>query len=500
MKAELITKKGNTGFSTIDALMALAILSVSITSIIPLTFGGQSMFVDSETNLAAISLATNNVELAKDQLKANFNVSSVTASGTDPFYDDRIDVTAISPCSKSIKSLVEWSNDSRDQSLQVNTLITDPVEAQKVGGYCDPSPPAPGWDAPTSFDILSAGDFAGKGTGIAVTYINGTRYTFLTTDTNTLNSDNFYAIDVSDPKNTTSDDIASVKVKNKGLNGIVVSGNYAFVIYNDVENQLMVVDISNPLDLKLVDTASRTLPNMTAGVNPIGVSIFYYDDKIYIGTEYLAFGSPGENEEFHIFDVSNPEDPIWQSSINVDRRINRIAVRGGIAYLATGSGGDNTPLKIYNLNSLTKIGEFINSNNWNGKSLYLLGNKLYLGLERQSPGSQTGPEFHIFNISNPSNLDELGSEELNLAPSSSAGISAIAVQGNLAFLMTTDSNDKLIVMDVSDPSDLTQINTCPSDPIPQIGTGIIYLDDYLFASIKDNLAFRIIYSGPSCSQ
>lgn len=487
-----IFKKGE-GFSTIDAMIALAILAMVFTPIISLTLGDQSMSVDSETSHAALLIAKRNMDVAKAQLRNDF-YGTVSPESNDVFYTPLdVDVTDISPCSKNVKSWVNWRNESRSQHSEVVSMITSPEESMMIGGNCDPLPPIGDWDAPKSFNIFGPNDFDGQGTGVDVSFINGTRYAFLTTDADKPGSDNFYIINAQDPAMAFIE--AQLKIGDEGLNGLAVVGNYAYALYTSEENQLVVVDIVNHDVVENGSNLGYTLPNVTPGENPIPVSIFYYDQKLYIGTEYLAFGNPGENEELHVFDLSTPASPSWQSSINVDRRINGITVRGGVAYLATGSGGDNTPLKIYDLSSGSMMSEFTNTNNWNGKSLYLLGTKLYFGLERQSTGND--PEFYVFDISNPSSpveskvLDDFG-------PPSSAAITGVVVQGNLAFLVTTDSNDeRLYIMDITKPG-LPRVNTCSVPPLPQAGTGIVYMDDYLFVSIRSNEAFRIIYPSLTC--
>ncbi len=166
---------------------------------------------------------------------------------------------------------------------------------------------------------------------------------------------------------------------------------YALLANYDITNQLMVVDVTN--SPTLIPGASQTLPKLTNGRPK---SIYYYDKKLYIGTEYVpcvGCTDPEKNNELHIYDVQDPRNPQWKASIDVGRDVNDIIVRNGLAYLATGPGssGVRNPLKIYDIdpNSPTYkqlVGSYSMTTGplagQAGTSLYLIGQKLYLGLER----------------------------------------------------------------------------------------------------------------------
>ncbi|NCN08173.1 prepilin-type N-terminal cleavage/methylation domain-containing protein [Candidatus Parcubacteria bacterium] len=488
----------NRGFSVLEVLIALAILTLGISAAILIVFGNQSLKIDNETNGEALYKAKSLLERARASSTLDFISINTTATTSEDIYSKKFNVADVSPCAKDLTSVVNWLSSFRPLEIQLTTRVTSLDEAEKLGGFCDPVAPESAWDKPNAFDIVSPSDFGGKGTGIAVAYLNGIRYVFLTTDS--ANKENFWSIDTTDPQNIDIDnDAHGIMAGEKGLNGITIAGNYAYVLNNDTSSHLLVVDITNPLDPKHLIDASSTIIGLTNGR---AKSIFYYDKKIYVGTEFV---SPTLNNEFYIFDVSTPDDPEQEASIKVNRNVNSIVVRDGIAYLAIGSGSSNpyTPLRAYNVDQnstqyLQKVGEYATTTNWHGTSLYLLGSKLYFGLERKSPSSQLAPEFLIFDTAN---LNEpIGSKELNLTPQSSAGVSGVVVQGHLAFLVTTASNARLFILNVSSSAKPEIIKSkCKTAPLPQNATGLVYSDNLLFLSIKDNEAFRIIYNELSCS-
>ena len=372
MKAQSIGKKYNKGMSTLEILIAFAVVILCVSAVILVVFSNQSIAVDTQTNIEAISKAKALLEEARADSREDFN--SISEVEPDPleFYKSGLKIFDISPCAKNLTSAVNWG-DYRPQGVELSTIVTNPF----LGVYCDPTPPASSWEAPTAYNVLSPSDFDGKGTGIAISFVNGIPYAFLTTDSNTPGKDDFWVIDISDPENITSDDISSARIGEKGLSGITVVGNYAYVLHNDITNHLMMVDITDPLNPIKIIGATVTLQGLTNGK---ARSIFYYDKKLYIGTDFV---SPSLNNEFHIIDLPSPTSPSWQTSIKINRNVNYIAVRDGLAYLATGSGSTSpyTPLKIFDVdpdssNYLEKIDEFENLINWHGTAVYILGNKI----------------------------------------------------------------------------------------------------------------------------
>lgn len=493
------------GSATLEILIAFVVLTLAMGAVIMVIFGNQSVVVDSELSNEALSKAQKILEDSRRASRQNFSsivsASSTETSGSILFSKD-LSVYDISPCAKELVGRVYWEgSNERSQEVGLITRITSLADALMLGSFCDPFPPTNEWDTPTAFDVLSPSDFAGHGTGVAAGYLNGIRYAFLTTDASS--GDNFYVIDTTDPETISSAvDIHSMRVGDNGLNGIALAGNYAYILNDDTTSQLLVVDITDPLDPRHLAYASRTLPNLTNGLPR---SIYYYNQKIYIGTQYVP--PIGSNDEFHIFNVSDPDNPVPEASISVDRNVNDIVVRNGLAYLAIGSGStaSSTPLRIFDVSNsssptyLDLVSEFQGINNWHGTSLYLLGSRLYLGLGRRSPVS-SGAEFYILNV--PTNVGAastptvISSSTLALLPASSASIASIVVQGNLAFLATTVSNaagsKRLLVLNIA-TSPPIRLNNCSSSPIPQNATDLVYQDNLLFMSLRDNKAFRIIY-------
>ena len=124
------------------------------------------------------------------------------------------------------------------------------------------------------------------------------------------------------------------------------------------------------------------------------------------------------------------------------------------------SGGKE--LKIFDVSapsSINEVGGFNSSEgDGNGKSLYLVSNKLYLG--KTVPNA--GADFHILNNTDPaSTLTEIGP-----GIDSASSINGIIVRGYLAFFIT---NTQFQTWNISDPTAIVSY----ASPLALPGTGIV---------------------------
>ncbi len=347
MKVESIGKKNiiknsEQGSSILEMLIAIAVLTLGISSVIMLVFANQSVTLDSTTSGEALYKAKKLLEDARASSTADFNSVISAATTSDDIYFKKFDATDLTPCRKEIISRTQWSTEKlRPQKIELKTDITDIAEAFARGGDCAAEPPPPEDDWSNS-DIFGAIDLE-QSTTTEIDVKGATAY--ISTKAETTAKDDFYSIDVGDP---TTPMIVGRLDTGPGLNAIDVATStnghlYAYAANNDTAHQLQIIDITNSAHPVLA--ASSTLPLMTAG---IARSIYYYNKKVYIGTQYLSCPActPAQNNEFHIFDVSDPTNPQWKGSIKVNRNVNAILVRSGIAYVATGPGSSSpyTPL------------------------------------------------------------------------------------------------------------------------------------------------------------
>lgn len=155
------------------------------------------------------------------------------------------------------------------------------------------------------------------------------------------------------------------------INRIDVVGNFLFAAHNSSTTQVSSLMTNSRFEPGGFATSS--LPGV-AGVRPEGVSIFYSDSKIFVGTKRTA------GHEFHIFDVSNPLHPTWLGSREINHNINDIFVKDNLAFLATsGNLRDLIVLDICDPTNIRQVAEIDLVGNEDGKSVFVAGNYIFLG-------------------------------------------------------------------------------------------------------------------------
>lgn len=520
------------GFSTIEILITFAVGIIFLTAAMMVAFSDPTLTrqislntsyaaaLDTALDGSALATSSNKIGQLMNDIAGNW--SALVSSDTDGFYTNDPVVTDISPCMKEITNATTWSTfQSRVRSMTFGTAISNMDTAIALGpGGCDPLPPGD-WNNPESNNLAQANiSGADNGTGIAVKYVQGTRYAFITTNPQgSGNKKEFTVIDVTDIS-VESSDVKATLAMDKGLLGLAIAGDYAYVLNNDVTNQLQIIDINDPeAPIKL--PTSYTLPNITCtfhnqNCQRIGRSIVYYDGYLFIGTGYMVGHSP----EFHIYCVSDnsvagcsPTTPVALGRLNLDHNVNDIAVAGNFAYLATSADyGELTVIDVSNKTSLGTPPTYSNQNVNNLKynaittqgnastedatSVYVLGSKLYLGRERVN--NQHEREFYVLDISNHANITSLGMTTLGLGNNSF--LSDIEVQSKTAFVSATDSNQSLLIIDVTNSANPQKRNNCSDFNTSQRATALSYNSNIIFLSQdQGSTLLKIVYDhGNAC--
>lgn len=450
-----------------EILVALTIFVLTITAIIFLSSGSQSVSVDTELNNQTIYKAKEQLENARATAKNNFS-SLVSASSADNGFLKELIVENLGAYEKKVTSKVSWQiTPSRILKTELATIISDWKSAVAVGGDTGGGGISGDWKNPRTLGSVDMGP-GNSATGLDV--IN--KIVYLSAEASDSKKPDFYIIDATNGQNPS---IRSSINTGPGLNAVDVAGHYAYVANQDDSSQLQIIDVNNLNSPNLA--ASFKLP----GASGIGNSIFYYNQKIYIGTKKAT------GPEFFIIDVTNPTNPISLGNKEINADVNAIYIKNNIAYLAV---SNEYELKIFNINNpaqITEIGSFnAPGDSEDGKSLDLVNDKLYLG--RTVGGNHANHhELHIFNVSNPSSIQNLGSKDLT------ADLNSLKIRDYLAFLATSDSNKEFQVWNISDPANIAFWS---SFNFPQVATGIDFEDNIVYVSIRSNDALRIITSSP----
>ncbi len=515
------------GFSTIELLIAFAILLVNITGILLLSSGvqgqgqgtaallyqGQSVSVNSETNQEAIHMAQGLLEKARADSREDFNLVN-PYTGSNPSgpltYTETLNVTQPDFFTKEVVSTVTWEIAGKNFSSILTTLLTNP-EAINGGDTCG-SVLEGDWtnlqkteyefgddilnDTSSGFPITAIQTFDKK-MYITVNNVNGN------------NDETFFILNITDSVLTNGDVLGKLDNSpgaiSEGLSSVAVDGtSYAYVAnaYDSspktcIENhncaQLQIIDIGNPSNPSVIrnfKVDSSTSGNKLAN----GTSVFYRNKIVYLG---LANATSGP--ELYILDVGGggmggtPSSPIVLSSIEIGNGINAISVKDNYLYMASPHSQE---LKIFNVSDLSSpasAGNFNSlSGSGNGKSMYLVGSKLYLG--KTVPN--TGNDFHILNKTNSDiALPELGGKNFT------SSINGIIVRNYLAFFIT--SNGQFQTWKIDDPTNITEyaspLTLPPGSGGGLQGTATDCEGNYIFVgseSSNDKGYISVITGGP----
>lgn len=528
--------QNSSGFSTLELLIAIAILVTAISGSVLVVFGGmagdggnpiifqnQTISLDNQANNEALALADSLMEHAWASASADFN--SLSDISDYDFFRQEFDITDINPCKKSGVASVSWSTDqNRPQLINLNTTFTNFAEALALGGDCGPnSPPATEWWFPLTFEDYDIGAQSGPmiiqppslragNSGVGATSVdfiekNGSKYVILTAQSSS--EDDLWIINVDDGHNAFI--VSSLETKNLGLNNADAAGNLVFALtagsYNTKPSELQIINISDLSVPSLVATKSLGISGTDSSNNPNAGAIYSYDGKVYVGAHRTG------GSEFKIFSATAPFNLL--GSLEINHNVNDIIVSGDYAYLATSDDGDelmiidiSDPTNLTHPNPSDPAGKlrFDMPGLYDGKTLFYLSNKIYIGRERASEANDSAnPNFYILDVSNPTLVVELGSKRMTRNPSQVLDILTVHVVSHLAFIGTNDSNPEFQVFRIDNPLDIKNCNEAPPAgytfppegcgryDFPAKVTDIEFHDNYIYASIESNATFRILW-------
>ncbi|MBI4084990.1 MAG: hypothetical protein HY432_00580 [Candidatus Liptonbacteria bacterium] len=456
------------GQSALEILIAIGILALSLSTMIIVISGSQSVSVDSQEANQAINLARKSLENAVAAAKNDF-AGLISSSSTQDEFLKEVIVEDLDVNTKEVTSRVSWVTDPlRPQKVELTTLVTNWEIFSDTGGDTGGGGPSGDWQNPRTLGSVDLGP-GEEATGLDV--VNKIIY-FSATAASQSKAD-FFIVNATDGENPY---IVSSLNTGAGLNSVDTAGNFAFVANSNTDAQLQVIDISNAASPFVANSFKLT---GVAGSGAIGQKVFYLDKKVYIGTKSAT------GPEFHIIDVSNPNAPSEVGSFEVSGDVNDIFVFGSVAYIATSLNAKELQiLNVSNPASIIEIGSFDGAGNDDGKSVFVsAGTTAYLG---RAGGTQN---LAILDVSDPASPQQLSTA--NLSTPSNVGVNGIYVRDYLAFLVTDDSNKEFQVWNISSSSNPT---VWSSFNFPQVGADVDFEDNLVYVSVRSNDAARIITS------
>ncbi len=519
MKIENLKLKirSDKGIGVLEVIISLMVITSAVTAVILVVYSNQDIRLDNEVNNVALYRASEIIEKARVAGAVDFN-AVISSSSLNDIFTEGLAVSDSSPCRKDIAGSVNWSiKASRSQNVYLTTTLISQDEAEDLGYDCDLSGgPISEWWHPDTFVSVDFGSLGGDNNGTSATSIevitkNGSKYAVLSSTHGTTTVPDVWVVDVTDVTDGAAPYTTSLEGSldlSAGLNEIDVAGDYAFAANYENQKQLHVIDM---LDLAVPDgLASISLSGVNpAGSYPQGRKVFYYNDRVYVGINETA------GAEFHVFDVSDPADPIHLGGLELFHNVHDIIVRGNYAYLATSDNtGEVMMIDVSNPGALDDVPYPLNPyhpdnsgmkfnvpGDYDGTSLYLLGNKLYLG-RKGGYNNSAIHNFFVLDISQPTAIVSLGSKYITRNPNVALGLTAIAVSNKFAFLGTDDSNFEFQVFRIDNPANIQNCGepgypggfvNCGKYNFPAKITDLEYDDSFVFASVQSNDAFRVIF-------
>ncbi len=432
-----LPRASSRGVATLELLIAFAILMLSMTAVILVVFGNQSISIDTQINNEAVSKSRALIETARALSRQDFNAVVSIASTTDGIYEKNLTVEILDASTKQVTSTVAWNSLGRTLAVRLTTLLTNPT----VGDACSATLNGD-WTEPSMIsyefgkDLLVPSD-ASSAFPITSVQVAGSKL-FVTVDNPASNNKaTFFGFDISNPaaKPIFLFGVDNAPTISEGLSSVAVSSHYAYTANAYTSSRSSCTAGANCAQLQIFDTDSPATPPVnlkipvtTSGGNlAYGTSIFYSKGYVYIG---LAKAS-GSGAEFYVVDVggggapASPTNPILKGNYPVGNGVNALYVKDNYAYIASPNTENVTVLDISNPQSPTRVGGYTPGTANNGKSLFVKDNIIYLG---RIFGTN---EFYMLN-----SPDGTFIKSKDIGSGSSTSINALLVREYLAFFVT----------------------------------------------------------------
>ncbi|MDE2188797.1 MAG: hypothetical protein KGJ35_03675 [Patescibacteria group bacterium] len=293
-------KKAGAGFLMLEAVIALALFSICMLSLISISFGSRRIWQSTQEKRAVLgSLAP----IANNQ-------SAFDAFAIHTAYGNDANIATIAS-SSIFTSTTTWTSFSK---LEVDTF--------SAYGK-DTCPPILDFLRSATTTVSAALPIPANEsiTGLVVK----DNYAYLSTDSNISSEPDFFIFDLS---NMTQPRMIGSLDTGPGLSGLVIAGPYAYVANKSSANQLQIIDIHNRNHPIPVSEAKVPLDNASS-TRPYASAVAYDRGFIYLGTE------KGDSPELTIWNVADPAHPILAGRFEIGSIVKSIAVDHDRAFVAS---------------------------------------------------------------------------------------------------------------------------------------------------------------------
>jgi len=461
-------KKTQSGFLTMEILLAMTVAVFVLAGAVLVAFGGQSLDIGTAQNSEALVLAKEMI--ADRQAAAADDFRLVNSTGTQTgIFTQKTEVATHSFFTKKITASVDWDFAGRRQKVTLQTLISD-WRGTAGNDTCD-SNLSGDWKNPQVEKVIDFSDFAESASS---TYAIGdidaykNKLYVAMEKTGTKNDATFFVFNIENPLlPALSDKIDNAPTTIDGFGSLAVNKDYAYFANNHNSNFSTCLQNYNCAQLQIMDLNSFAITNFKVpnifDKSGQGNSIFYRNGYVYLGL------AKANGPEFNIINVNDINNPVIVGSFEIGAGINDIYVKGNYAYLAhpadltspSESGREQlTVLNITDPVNPYRAGGFYQEGGMggHGKSLRVIGNQIYFG-RTTSHISGSPDEIGDFFILSGDDISTGSVPILGRQSFSRVGsANRLIIRNNLAFVLlgTENSGGDLRILNIADPDNIIE--------------------------------------------
>jgi hypothetical protein len=343
-----------------EILLAGAILSLALGSVVIIIGGLQSTLIGAQNSFEAGLLAREMISLA---YLTEFD-DIVPFEKADGVFASSFSVSYRNAFTTDVSADVSW----HEGPFQKHRILTDQiVDWKHASGAvdCDWLDKIEDVLMPVNFGTLNI-ESGNSITGVATLG----DFVYVSADGATSSLPDLYVVDVSDIQNPK---IVSRLNTGPGIASVAAAGHHVFAA-NAGSYQMQVIDVTDPVHPMLVSQAK--LPGaIISGSSGFGQSVHFYDNKMYVGLVKNA------GFEFFIVDVSNPQSPVALGSYEIGSTVNDVDVQGNRAVVVTPG---QTSVFLLDVSDPATVSEIVHTSlgGWQtqgAKSVEMLGPNVSIG-------------------------------------------------------------------------------------------------------------------------
>lgn len=447
------------GVSTIEILIALALLATTLIAVTVLALGTPQVFANARAHHEAAAIGASYVsrELARGP-EGFKEVQRRIGSTEGPYTVDTIVETLPGGLFKQVTATVSWISQRgvvRDSLTE--TIVTDYLNAPKgpcgavlIGNWSDP---ASALVTGTALPPLSA--------------LSATRTRLVAASAKTLHAPD-PAVFVFDISRASLRYRASYDATASSTVGYVATAMNSDLIYALSAETACPAETPLCARLDILSIADTLIERVATLPLPPAKSITYHDGRLYIGLR-ASMSTP----ELRIIDASDPLRPRQIGDAEIGDSISAIAVANGIAYLGTAnnSAADKRALMAFDTRE-PHAGMSPFTQAWQGgagvtQRIALSGNVLYLG--RSS-------------LNNSKELYLVSTEEIERAVASldtESGMYGLVARSFMLFTLSRDTLESWQIDNAHAPMHISRVLNLPEH---SVGADLICSGNHLYAA------------------